>query len=81
MYVEFSITPVGYACLLKHVDRTTSAFPPLFNAVLELATTTWLVTCRPFDAIRILQLAHKFCPATADSIRSGIHRSSTKAAS
>ena len=75
MYVDFSITPVSYACLLKHVDRSTSAFPPLLNAVLELATTTWLVTCRPFDAIRILQLEDMFCPAAAHSIKTGIYRS------
>ena len=76
MFVEFSATPVDYGCLLKHVDRTTSAFPPLLNAYLQLDTTTWLITCRPLDGIRILQLAEKACPDAAPAIRSGIHKSS-----
>jgi hypothetical protein len=50
MFVEFSVTPVEYGCLLKNANRTTSAFPPLLNAVLELSTTTkWLINCRPLD--------------------------------
>jgi hypothetical protein len=77
MFVQFSVTPVDYGCLLKRVDRTSSAFPPLLNAYLQLDTTTWLITCRPLDGIRILQLAHKFCPDAADAIRSGIHRTAT----
>ena len=76
MLVQFSVTPVDYGCLLKHVDRTTPAFPPLLNAYLQLDTTTWLITCRPLDGIRILQLAHKACPNAADAIKSGIHKSS-----
>jgi hypothetical protein len=75
MLVQFSVTPVDYGCLLKHVDRTTPAFPPLLNAYLPLDTTTWLITCRPLDGIRILQLAHKACPNAADAIKSGIHKS------
>jgi hypothetical protein len=76
MFVEFSVTPVDYGCLLKYVDRTTSAFPPLLNAYLQLDTTKWLITCRPLDGIRILQLAQKACPDAAPAIRSGIHKSS-----
>jgi hypothetical protein len=41
-----------------------------------LDTTTWLITCRPLDGIRILQLANKACPNAAPAIRSGIHKSS-----
>jgi hypothetical protein len=76
MFVEFSVTPVDYGCLLKYVDRTTSAFPPLLNAYLQLDTTKWLITCRPLDGIRILQFAQKACPDAAPAIRSGIHKSS-----
>ena len=76
MFVEFSVTPVEYGCLLKHVDRTTPDFPPLLNAYLQLDTTTWLITCRPLDGIRILQLAHKACPDAAPAIVGGIHKSS-----
>jgi hypothetical protein len=76
MFVEFSVTPVDYGCLLKYVDRTTSAFPPLLNAYLQLDTTKWLITCRPLAGIRILQLAQKACPDAAPAIRSGIHKSS-----
>jgi hypothetical protein len=76
MFVQFSVTPVEYGCLLKHVDRTTPAFPPLLNAYLQLDTTTWLITCRPLDGIRILQLAHNACPNAAAAIVSGIHKSS-----
>lgn len=76
MFVEFSVTPLDYGCLLKHVDRTSAAFPPLLNAYLQLDTTTWLITCRPLDGIRILQLAHKACPKAAPSIVTGICKSS-----
>jgi hypothetical protein len=76
MFVQFSVTPVDYACLLKNVDRSTAAFPPLLNASLQLDTTTWLITCRPLDGIRILQLALKACPNAAPAITSGIHKSS-----
>jgi hypothetical protein len=78
MFVQFSLTPVDYGCLLKNVDRSTAAFPPLLNAYLQLDTTTWLISCRPLDGIRILQLAHKACPNAAPAIRSGIHKSSAK---
>jgi hypothetical protein len=76
MFVQFSVTPVVYGFLLKNVDRSTAAFPPLLNAYLHLDTTTWLVTCRPLDGIRILQLAQKACPNAAPAIMSGIHKSS-----
>ena len=75
MFVGFSVTPVDYGCLLKNVDRSTPAFPPLLNAYLQLDTTTWVITCRPLDAIRILQLAQKACPNAAPAIISGIHKS------
>jgi hypothetical protein len=77
MFVQFSVTPVDYACLLKNVDRSTAAFPPLLNAYLQLDTTTWLITCRPLDGILILQLAHKACPNAAPAIIGGIHKSSS----
>ncbi len=77
--IQFFIAPVDYDCLLKHVNRSTSAFPPLLYAVFEVRTTTWLVTCRPLDGIRILQLAHKFCPDAADAIRTGIQKSCSAA--
>ena len=76
MLVQFSVTPVDYGCLLKHVDRMTAAFPPLLNAYLQLDTTMWLITCRPLDGIRILQLARKVCPNAAPAIKRGIHNSS-----
>jgi hypothetical protein len=76
MFVQFSVTPVEYACLLKNVDRSTAAFPPLLNAYLQLDTTTWLISCRPLDGIRILQLAKKACPNAAPAIVNGIHKSS-----
>ena len=76
MLVQFSVAPVDYGCLLKHVDRTTSAFPPLLNAYLQLDTTTWLISCRPLDGVRILQIAHKVCPNAAPAIVTGIHKSS-----
>jgi hypothetical protein len=50
----------------------------LLAAILEMAKTTWLVTCKPLDPIRILQLAHKFCPDAADAIRSGIQNSASR---
>ena len=39
MFVQLSGTPVDYGRLLKQVDRSTSAFPPLLNAHLQLDTT------------------------------------------
>jgi hypothetical protein len=76
MFVQFSVTPVEYGCLLKNVDRSTAAFPPLLNAYLQLDTTTWLITSRPLDGIRILHLAKKTCPNAVPAIVSGIHKSS-----
>ena len=78
MFCRFSVSPVEYGCLLKNVDRSTTAFPPLLNAALELDTTKWVVICRPLDGIRILQLAQIFCPEAADAIRRGIHQSCKK---
>jgi hypothetical protein len=76
MFVQFSVIPADYGCLLKNVDRSTAAFPPLLNAHLQLDTTTWLITCRPLDGVRILQLAKKACPNAAPAIVNGIHKSS-----
>ncbi len=78
MFVQFSVTPASYSCLLKHVQISTSAFQPLLYGVPDLDRMRWQVTCRPFDGIRILQLAHKACPNAAPAIVSGIHKSSAK---
>jgi hypothetical protein len=75
-FVQFSVSPLDYGCLSKHVDRTSAAFPPLLNAYLQLDTTAWLITCRALDGIRILQLAKKAGPNAASAIVSGIHKSS-----
>jgi hypothetical protein len=63
---------------LLHIDRSTAAYQALLAAILEMAKTTWLVTCKPLDPIRILQLAHKFCPDAAVAIRSGIQNSASR---
>jgi len=77
MLIQFSVTDVDYDRLLLHIDRSTSAYQALLAALLEMARTTWLVTCKPLEGIRILQLAHKVCPDAVDAIRSGLHKFTT----
>ena len=74
MMVQFSIASVDYECLLKHIEMHSPAYQALLAAKRGIAIS-WLITCRPLDGIRILQLAHDCCPDAADAIRTGIRQS------
>jgi hypothetical protein len=74
MTVKFSIARVDYECLLKHVEQHSPAYQSLLAAKRHVAMN-WLITCQPLDGIRMLQIAHEFCPDAVPAIRTGIQQS------
>ena len=70
MTIQFSIALVDYECLLKHIEQHSPAYRSLLAGKRHIAMN-WMITCRPLDGIRMLQLAHEFCPDAVDAIRPG----------
>jgi hypothetical protein len=81
MIVRFPLTQDDHYCLLKHVNKNSTAHEALFNATPieqpagEHGNEIWEVICNPDDAIVILKLAHEFCPQAVSGIREGINLS------
>ena len=81
MVVRFPLSQNDHYCLLKHVDKNSTAHEALFNATpVEQpdghgAKERWEVLCNSEDAIVILKLAHEFCPQAVWGIREAINLS------
>jgi hypothetical protein len=74
MLIHFSVASLDYECLLKHIEQHSPAYQALLAAKRDIPIT-WMISCRPLDWIRMLQLAHEFRPDAVDAIRAGIRQS------
>jgi hypothetical protein len=70
--IQLYLSEEDYRCLLKNPVTNPSMHRALAEALpiaMAGAKSTWKVLCGMLDVVRLLQLAHEFCPEAVPDIR------------